>query len=152
MFITNAAPYFLWPRGDEKDQAFLLGILCSIPLDWYARRFIELNVNFFILNPFPVPRPSRSDARWQRVVEIAGRLACPDGRYADWANAAGVTYGPLDADEKEDMIHELDAVSAHLYGLAERQLVHVFMTFHENWDYHDRLDGVLRHFRAWNGR
>ena len=152
LFVTNKGPYFLWPRGDEKDQAFLLGILCSIPLDWYARRFVELNVNFFIINPFPVPRPDRGDARWQRVVEVAGRLACPDGRYADWANAVGVAYGPLDADEKEDMIHELDAVSAHLYGLDERQLVHIFATFHENWDYHDRLEGVLRHFRAWNGQ
>lgn len=152
VFVADSGPYFLWPRGDERDQAFLLGILCSIPLDWYARRFVELNVNFFILNPFPVPRPCRSDARWQRVVEVAGRLACPDDRYAAWANVVGVAYGPLDADEKEDMIQELDAVSAHLYGLDERQLVHVFATFHENWDYHERLEGVLKHFRAWNGR
>ncbi len=57
VFITNKGPYFLWSRGDQKDQAFLLGVLSSIPLDWYARRFVELNVNFHILNPFPIPRP-----------------------------------------------------------------------------------------------
>ena len=50
------------------------------------------------------------------------------------------------------MIHELDAVAAHLYGLTEAQLVHVFETFHEGWDYQDRLDAVLRHFRNWRGR
>ncbi len=148
VFIGNQAPYLLWPRGDEKDQAFVAGILSSIPLDWYARRFVETHVNYFVFNPFPVPRPDCDDARWKRVVELAGRLACPDDRFAAWAESVGVDHGPLPADEKEDMIHELDAVVAHLYGLSEPQLVHIFETFHEGWDYGDRLDATLRHFRA----
>ena len=152
VFITNKGPYFLWPRGDEKDQAFLLGTLSSIPLDWYARRFVELNLNFFILNPFPIPRPDRDSVLWQRVVQLAGRLACPDERFSTWADAIGVEYGSLMDDEKEDMIHELDAVVAHLYGLSESQLVHIYETFHEGWDYQTRLDGVLRHFHAWRGK
>ena len=152
VFVTNKAPYFLWPRGDERDQAFFLGVLSSIPLDWYARRFVEISMNFFIINSFPIPRPGRDDRAWKRVVELAGRLACPDRRFAKWAKAAGVGYGRLAADEKEDMIHELDAVVAHLYGLGEAQLVHVFETFHEGWDYGERLRGVLRHFRTWVSR
>ena len=127
----------------------MLGVLCSIPLDWYARRFVEINVNFFIINPFPIPRPARDNPLWQRVVALAGRLACPDERFAEWAKAVGVAHGPLPADEKEDRIHELDAVAAHLYGLSEKQLAHVFDTFHEGRDYSSRLNGVLRHFRAW---
>ena len=149
VFITNKGPYFLWPRGDEKDQAFLLGVLSSLPLDWYARRFVELNVNFFIINPFPIPRPSRDNILWQRVVEVAGRLACPDDRFNEWAKKVGVTHGPLDEAEKEDYIYELDAVVAHLYGLSESQLVHIFATFHKGWDFETRLSGVLYHYRAW---
>ena len=152
VLIPNKGPYFLWPRGDEKDQAFLLGVLSSIPLDWYARRFVEVNLNFFILNPFPIPRPQRRSLFWKRAVKLAGRLACPDKRFANWAKAVGVKCGPLAADEKEDMIHELDAVVAHLYGLSEPQLVHIFETFHEGWDYHERLEGVFRHFREWRSR
>ena len=152
VFIANQAPYLLWPRGDNKDEAYLLGILCSIPLDWYARRFVETHVNYFVFNPLPVPRPDRDDVLWQRTVELAGRLACPDERFAKWARAVGVPYGQLAADEKDDMIHELDAVAAHLYELNEKQLVHVFETFHEGWDYSKRLDDVLRHFRAWGLR
>jgi hypothetical protein len=148
LFLTNKAPYLLWPRGDEKDQAFLLGILCSIPLDWYARRFIEVSVNFFIFNPFPIPRPTRADTSWQRVVVLAGRLAAPDDRFSEWAGAVGVKPGPLPADEKQDMIAELDALAARLYGLTEPQLVHLFETFHESWDYGPRLRAVLKHFRA----
>ena len=152
VFITNKGPYFLWPRGDETDQAFLLGTLSSIPLDWYARRFVEINLNFFIINPFPIPRPDRDSVLWQRVVQLAGRLACPDERFSTWADAVGVEYGSLMDDEKEDMIHELDAVVAHLYGLSESQLIHIYETFHEGWDYQARLDGVLQHFHTWAGR
>ncbi|MCY4512741.1 MAG: hypothetical protein OXB86_03535 [Bdellovibrionales bacterium] len=39
VFLVHKAPYFLFPMGDEKDEAFLLGILSSILLDWYARLF-----------------------------------------------------------------------------------------------------------------
>ena len=85
-------------------------------------------------------------------MNLAGRLACPEERFAQWAVAVGVKCGPLSADEKEDMIHELDAVVAHLYGLSEPQLVHIFKTFHEGWAYQDRLDGVLRHFKEWRRR
>ena len=99
-----------------------------------------------------MPRPGRDDPKWRRVVALSGRLACPDDRFAGWAESVGVRCGPLAADEKEDAIHELDAVVAHLYGLDERQLVHVFETFHRGWDYGRRLDGVLRHFRAWGPR
>lgn len=144
VFLTNKAPYLLWPSGDAKDQSFLLGVLCSVPLDWYARRFVEVNLNFFILNPFPVPRPPRSDAHWQRAVALAGRLACPDARFAVWAKAVGVKHGPLKPEEKQAMIEELDALIARLYGLSPEQLTHIFDTFHE-W-----TDDAQQ--RAWNAR
>ncbi len=163
-FITNKGPYFLWPRGDERDQAFLLGVLSSLPLDWYARRFVETNVNFFIINPFPVPRPSRRDSLWKRTVALAGRLAAADKRYASWAEAVGVDCGPIAPKGKLNRICELDAVVAHLYGLKEKHLVHVFETFHEGWgpgtsaahptlgDYDERLRTTLKYYRAWKAK
>ncbi len=149
VFITDAGPYFLWPQGDEMDQAFLLGVLSSIPLDWYARRFVETHLTYFVINPFPIPRPSRENALWKRTVQLAGRLACPEDRFAEWAKKVDVECGPLDKDAKEDHIHELDAVVAHLYGLSEAQLVHIFETFHETWDYASRLSGVLHYYQSW---
>lgn len=151
VFITNKGPYFIWPRGDEKDEAFLLGVLASIPLDWYARRFVETNVNFHILYGFPIPRPSRDDPLWKRVVQVAGRLAAVDDRYVSWAEAVGVEHGDLSPEAKRELIHELDAVVAHLYGLSEDDVRHIFETFHEGWDYSDRLEGVLKHYRDWEG-
>jgi len=150
VFLTGKAPYFLWPYGDKKDQTFLLGILCSIPLDWYARKVVETSVSYFMINQFPIPRPSRENPLWKRVVQLAGRLACPDNRFAEWAEKVGVKCGPIDDAEKESHIHELDAVVAHLYGLSESQLIHIFETFHVGWEYEARLASVLYHYKNWN--
>ena len=86
VFVTNKAPYFLWPRGDERDQAFLLGVLSSIPLDWYARRFVEISMNYFVLNPFPIPPPDprgsplESNRSARREVGLAGLEGTPLGQ------------------------------------------------------------------------
>ena len=87
---------------------------------------------------------------FNRIVELAGRLACVDKRFADWAKEIGVEYGLLNLEEKNDMIHELDAVVAHIYGLSEEQLTHIFETYRSGWDYQDRLDDTLNHFNHWN--
>ena len=100
-FITNTGPVIIFSRGDQKDEAYLLGVLSSIPLDWYARRFVETHLNFFILNPLPIPRPNRDNIYWQKIVEISGRLACPDERFRDWAEKVDVDYGPIIEEEKK---------------------------------------------------
>ena len=48
---------------------------------------------------------------------------------------------------ERDRVCELDAAVAHLYGLTEKQLVHIFDTFHEGWDYADRLAATLKFSR-----
>ena len=149
VFCVHSAPTFLFPRGDEKDEAFLLGVLSSIPLDWYARRFVGTHLSFFILNIFPIPRPSKKNPLWKRVVALSGRLASPDKRFAKWAEAVNVEYGKIDKDKKNNMIYELDALVAHLYGLSEKQLTHIFETFHRTWDYKPRLKVVLKHYNFW---
>jgi len=149
-FLTNKAPYLVWPRGDEKDMAYLLGVMSSIPFDWYARRFIETSVNFFILNPFPVPRPQRDHPLWQRVVSIAGRLAAQDERFSEWAGSVGVSYGSLDEDTKNELTAELNALVALLYGLTEDHVTHIFTTFHEGWDYSEDLRAALKYYYDWS--
>ena len=149
--LTDKGSFFLWPRGTVRDQAYLLGILSSLTLDWYARCFVETQLDFFIIDPFPVPRLDEESPLRNRVVSLAARLAAPDDRFAEWAERVGVGCGPLDADEREEHIRELDAVVAHLYGLDEAQLVHVFETFHEGWDHEEPLRATLNHFRAWKG-
>ena len=150
VYIVHLAPYLIWPRGDELDEAFLLGVLSSTTLDWYARRWVETHLTYNLFNPLPIPRPERSAPLWQRAVTLAGRLAAPDERFADWAEKVGVEWGPLPPQDKQAMIDELDAVVAHLYGLSEDQLRHIFETFHEGWAWEERFAAVRTHFVKWD--
>jgi len=152
--LTNKAPYLLHPSGTTGDAAFVLGILSSMILDWYARCVVELSLNFHILNNFPIPDADiDSDPVGARVVEIAGRLAAVDERYAEWAAEVGVPVGSVrDEATKQDLVCELDACVAHLYGLDESDLAVVYETFHEGKDYSDHHAAVLEHFRRWEDR
>ncbi len=148
---THKAPYLLWPRGAPRDEAFTLGVLSSMILDWYARCVVELNMTFHILNNFPIPDADvDNDPVAARVVEIAGRLAAVDDRYDDWATEVGVPVGSVADDAtKYDLVCELDACVAILYDLDESDLAVVYETFHKRADYSERHEAVLGHFRRW---
>lgn len=53
------------------------------------------------------------------------------------------------ADEKQEMIDELDAVVRYLYGLNEKQLARLFETCREGWHYENHLKAVLKHSARW---
>jgi hypothetical protein len=151
---TEDAPWVLWlePTHLPWLEAALIGFMASLPLDWWARRLVESKVEDEVFRSLRVPIPPGNSPLTKNLTLLAGRLACPDDRFSEWAGAVGVECGPLLADEKDDMIHELDAVVAHLFGLSEKQLVHIFETFHEGWNYEERLNPVLKHYRAWTKR
>jgi hypothetical protein len=146
LFLVHNAPFLLWPRGDRSDEAYLLGVMCSLPFDWYSRRFVETHLTFDLLNGFPVPAAPREAPLRRRLVDCASRLAAQDVRLAVWAKPLGIKPRKLAEDEQADIVAELDAAVAHLYGLAEADLVHIFETFHEGWEYSRRLEAVRRHF------
>ena len=151
---VHTAPCLLWPKGTVRDEAYLLGVLSSMILDWYARRVVELHLTFDILRSFPIPDPhTEISPVAARLVEIAGRLAAVDDRFAGWAAGVGVPVGSArDEAAKYDLICELDACVAHLYGLDESDLTVIYDTFHEGTDYAERHAAVLEHFRRWGRR
>ena len=150
---VNAAPVLVTRQGGPTEEAFLLGVMCSIPFDWASRRWVERHLNFWILNPLPVPPFNATREGSRRVVHIAGRLAAVDHRYAAWGAAVGVPVGSVvSAAVKDDLLAELDALVSLLYGLTESQVRHVFATFHRGWNYKARLDAVLKHYRDWKGK
>lgn len=149
LVITHQAPYCLRVMGTERDEAYLLGLFSSMIVDWYARTAVELHLTFHLINNFPIPYADLdNDLVAQRIVEIAGRLAAVDERFTEWADAVGVPVGSVtDSGIKQDLICELDACVAYLYGLDESDLAVVYETFHEKTDYSERHKAVLQHFR-----
>ena len=119
--------------------------------DWYARRTVELSMTFTLFGNLPIPQINiDNDPLAQRVVKIAGTLAAVDERFADWAEEVGVPVGTAtdnNPEYKQELIEELDACVALLYGLDEDDLACLYETFHEGKDYSDRHRAVLAHFR-----
>ena len=151
--IVHQAPYLLRALGTAKDEAYLLGVLSSMPCDWQARRTVELHMTFEQIGLLSIPDLGEGHPVRDRVVEIAGRLAAVDERFEEWAAEVGVQVAS--ANEKSiklELICELDACVAFLYGLDEDDLAVVYETFSETVDYSERHAAVLSHFRKLNER
>ena len=88
--IVNQAPYLLQTAGTKRDEAYVLGVLCSVPCDWQARRAVELHMTFEQIGLLAIPDPGPNHPVRERVVEIAARLAARDDRFTEWAADVGV--------------------------------------------------------------
>ena len=126
-FLTNKAPYLAFVDDDSRSEAACLAILNSLAFDWQARRFVEINLNFFILEGLRVPE--LDDATFVALAEAAARLSCPDERFADFAATTGVPCGPLDTEQREELRADIDARVARAWGLGAPELEVVFRDF-----------------------
>ncbi len=147
--IVNQAPYLLRTAGTAADEAYLLGVICSMPCDWQARRTVELHMTFEQIGLLSIPDPGAGDPIRDRVTEIAARLAACDDRFTDWAAEVGV---PVDSGEGgggggQWLLAELDACVAHLYGLDEDDITVIYDTFGRPGQWDERRDTVLTCFR-----
>ena len=146
--LTNMAPYLLRVRGNADHEAFMLAVLCSLPLDWVARKFVVLHLNFHILNSLPIPILAEEDPRFRRIVSLVAGLVAFSNRSPEWVSQLSQTQVTLKTHEdKEAAIAELDALVSSAYGLNEEDISHIFATFHKTWDYSKRLSDVIGHFR-----
>ena len=148
--MVHQAYYLFWRDGSPATQAYVLGVLSSLPFDWYARQMVESHVTIEFMRSAPVPRVPEGHPLRQCVADIAGRLAAVDNRYSMWASEVGVPVGSVtDAAARGDLAGELDAVVALLYGLTRADIGHIFATFHRGWDYRPRLATVLVYYDRW---
>lgn len=137
-FLTNKAPYLAFIDGGDPERACCLGLMNSLPFDWQARRFVETNVNFFVLEGLRVPK--LDDRKFERIARAAARLSTPDERFAEFAVATGVDLGPLTQEQRDALRAEIDALVAHAYGLTADDLETIFADF--------TLDAVPEAYRA----
>ncbi|MCP9490254.1 MAG: hypothetical protein MSC31_10315 [Solirubrobacteraceae bacterium MAG38_C4-C5] len=126
-YLTNKAPYLAFLEEDPRAEAACLALLDSLVFDWQARRFVETNLNFFILEGLRLPELTEADVA--PLATPAARLSCPDERFADFAAATGVQVGPLSADERAALRADIDALVARAYGLTTEELEVVFADF-----------------------
>ena len=128
--LTDAVHCIAYYNWDALSQASALSVINSLSFDWLSRRYVEVNVNYFIFNSLTFPPPDNTP--WERIGALAARLSCVDERFADFAAESGVECGPLAGGQRSDMRAEIDALVAHAYGLTEDELRFIFTDFTEN--------------------
>jgi len=151
--VVHKAPYLFQAAGSVRDEAYLLGVVSSMPCDWQSRRTVELVMSFEQLRLLAIPDPGEGYPVRDRVVEVAGRLAAVDGRFAEWAAAVGVAVGSAnDPEVKADLIAELDACVALLYGLDTDDLAVLYSTFDAKRPdrYAEHHAAAVAHYRRWS--
>lgn len=126
-FLTNKAPYLAFVEDNPPAEAACVALMNSLAFDWQARRFVETNVNFFILEGLKLPELDQEALK--ALATPAARLSCPDERFAEFAAATGVECSPLDDDERAALRAEIDARVARIWGLTAEELEVVFSDF-----------------------
>jgi hypothetical protein len=144
VFLANSAPYLTFLDDRDLDRACCLGLMDSVVFDWQARRFVEVNLNFFVLEGLRLPE--LSDQAYEQIARAAARLSCPNDRFAAFAESTGVECGPLHPEERDELRAEIDALVAHAYGLDAEELELVFSDFTLDAVSEDYRQLVRRHF------
>jgi hypothetical protein len=147
----DGLPVLVVRKGGIRAEMFILGMLATATLDWQARRFVELNVLKRVIDNLAIPVDDSGD-RANRVVHIATVLSVVDARFSSWAAKAGVPIEPSTPNQRADLMAELDAVVAHLYGLDRSDLEAIWDTFYDRVRRNDRrpdLVKVLEHHERW---
>ena len=123
--LTNKAPYLVFADDRIQVQAYVLGMLCSGPVDWFGHLRINLNLNYFILYTLPVPLFDEASAVHQRIAELATALATDSVN--DWEQWAGLADPIENAEKREAARAELDALACIALGLESDDLPLIFM-------------------------
>lgn len=127
VFFTHKAPYLSFPTGDSLGRAACLGIMNSLAFDWQARRFVELNLSFYLLESLYVP--SLTDDDYIEIARSAARLSAVDDRFANFARETGVECGPLLDPDRMELRVEIDARVARAWGLNPDDLDVIYNDF-----------------------
>ena len=119
------------------EEAFVLGVLSSIPFDWLTRIWVEGSFSFEILNRMPFPEKAFGKELGKKIVEISANLANRAGDNEEWFKSVSVPR--FDIDQLNSKVFELDALVAIAYGLSMEDLREIMETFHPGVDMSDRI-------------
>ena len=125
--LTNSAPYLIHTHRDALAQASVLGVMNSVGFDWIARRYVERSVGYFILEMLAFPPADNTP--WHHIGKLAARLSCVDDRFADFAIATDIAWGPQTDFERNDMRAEIDALVFGAYDLTRDEVQFLFSDF-----------------------
>jgi hypothetical protein len=137
-FHGNKCPGIRVVDDDNKllitlpEQLYLCAMLNSFVVDSMFKNRVSTTLNFFYVYQTPIPRLTKTDQPFQKIVERAAKLICTTPEFDDLAAEVGLgshTNGITDEVQRAQLRAELDGIIAHLYHLTETEFAHILQTF-----------------------
>ncbi len=117
---------------NKEELLFAVVALNSFVCDFVLRKKVSAHCNMFYVYQTPIPRLTKADRPFQKIVERAAKLICTTPEFDDLAAEVGLgsyTKGITDEVQRAQLRAELDGIIAHLYHLTETEFAHILSTF-----------------------
>ncbi|MFD9778349.1 Eco57I restriction-modification methylase domain-containing protein [[Kitasatospora] papulosa] len=116
------------PTGtaNETERLALLGLLNTVAVDWWARRFVDRHITAPIINQIPLP--DWTDEHIQTAATITSSLLARRGYDR---LAGGITVGDASADDDTTLLARLEHLALDGYGLDRAALELIAADFNE---------------------
>jgi hypothetical protein len=117
---------------DGATALLVCALLNSFIFDFSLRQQVSANLTMFFIYQTSVPRLTKADRPFQKIVERASKLICTTPEFDDLAAEVGLgshTNGITDEVQRAQLRAELDGIIAHLYNLTETEFAHILQTF-----------------------
>ncbi|MGM9425033.1 Eco57I restriction-modification methylase domain-containing protein [Hydrogenophaga sp. MI9] len=111
---------------------YVLGIVNSVTFDYLIRQQVASSISMYAFYQMPVPRLMETDLKLKAISARAARLVCTSPPFDELARQCGLEShreGAHDPSGRARLRAELDGLVAHLFGLNEEELAHIFKSF-----------------------
>ena len=114
-----------------KSQLWLCAFANSFAFDYLLRMKISANLSFMFIYPLPVPRPIPDNKIAAKILARATQLVYADGndQFSFVADLGFQLKRSLNDVERTYIRAELDALTAHLYGISEEEYAYILNAF-----------------------
>ena len=122
VYLTNKAPYVLLGTAEPDDLFYHLGIFASRLFDWQVKRFVELGMNFFILEKLRFPAFDKQNNLHASISDLAKQLATDGGTVDLWSPDPALFELGIKLHPKVKDLELLDFLVAEAYGIDSGEL------------------------------
>lgn len=151
-FLSSYAPYLFFRSGSIRDEAYLLGVLSSLPCDWYTDKVIDWFLNNSLVESLPIPSVSELNLLRRRVELLVANLNAKHidhPGFEEWVTKVLAGEELLADFSPDDAIAELDALVGLLYGLSKAELSYVYTTSPDAHALKPRMELALEYYDKW---
>ena len=122
VYLTNKAPYALLKNSQPASLFYHLGVFSSRLFDWQVKRFVELGMNFFILEKLRFPEFNPESDLHLSIAELSKALITNSGKVNLWSPDPTFFELGIQLDIKVQDLERLDGLVAKAYGVAGEEL------------------------------